>query len=160
TADWLRTARVPLLTVADAGSLSEVRKGLFTVAQKVGVRLAVVNPDRYLPSRQLLRKQLPLPLGEPGLIRLHRLEPAGAARPAEVTDLPELPLRARDVILWLAGRWPNRAYAVEHKSDGTAGRCVQVHLGFAGGGMALLDFTDRLPPGGSYHSLSVIASNG
>jgi hypothetical protein len=37
---------------------------------------------------------------------------------------------------------------------------VQVHLGFPGGGMALLDFDGRLPPGDGYRSLSVIAFAG
>jgi predicted dehydrogenase len=156
TADWLRTARVHVLTVAGACPLSEVNEGLFKVAWKVGVHLAVVNPDRYLPSRQLVRKQLPLPLGEPGLIRLHRWEPAATGPPG----LPKPLLCDLDVVLWLAGRRPNCVFAVEPKSDGVTGQYVQVHLGFPGGGMAVLDYTDRLPPGDDYRSLSVIAASG
>ncbi len=37
---------------------------------------------------------------------------------------------------------------------------IQVHLGFADGGMALVDYADSLPPGDGYQSLSVICSNG
>ena len=66
TADKIRAVRVSVLAVADVCTPSEVRKGLFGLAEKVRVRFAVVNPDRYLPSRQLIRKQLTLPLGEPG----------------------------------------------------------------------------------------------
>src|SRR4051812_4740727 len=44
-------------------------------ARRAGVRCAVVNPDRYLPSRQLIRKQLGGPLGKVGLIRSHRWQP-------------------------------------------------------------------------------------
>jgi predicted dehydrogenase len=155
TADWLRTARVHVLTVAGVCPLSEVNEGLFKVAWKVGVHLAVVNPDRYLPSRQLVRKQLPLPLGEPGLIRLHRWEPTTTGPPG----LPDPLLCDLDVVLWLAGRRPNCVFAVEPKSDGP-GRYIQVHLGFPGGGMAVLDYTDRLPPGDDYRSLSVVAASG
>jgi predicted dehydrogenase len=157
TADWLRTARAHVLAVADVGLPSEVKEGLFTIAQNVGVQLAVVNPDRYLSSRQLIRNQLPIPLGEPELIRLHRWEPAAPPQPS---GLPDPLLRDLDVVLWLAGRRPNRVFAVESKSEDAAGRYVQVHLGFPGGGMAVLDYTDRLPPGDDYRSLSVIASSG
>jgi predicted dehydrogenase len=131
-------------------------EGLSSCARKYGVQFAVVNPDRYLPSRQLIRKQLPVPLGEPGLIRLHRWEPA-APHPS---GLPDPLLRDLDLTLWLAGQRPNHVFAVEPKSDGVAGRYVQVHLGFPGGAMAVLDYTDCLPPGDDYRSLSVIASSG
>ena len=37
---------------------------------------------------------------------------------------------------------------------------IQVHLGFADGGMALVDYADSLPRGDGYQSLSVICSSG
>jgi predicted dehydrogenase len=113
-------------------------------------RLTLVNPDRYLPSRQLIRRQLDGKLGAPGLIRLHRWEAAASA--ADVLDLLPCDL---DLVAWLMGRAPNRVHAV-----GSTSGYVQVHLGFAGGGMALLDRTDRLPPGDGYSYLSVIGSAG
>jgi predicted dehydrogenase len=113
-----------------------------------------VNPDRYLPSRQLIRKQLSGPLGEVGLLRSHRWEPASVNQPA----LPEGLLRDIDTALWLVGKRTNRVFALEQRSAN--GRCVQVHLGFPGGGMALLDFDNRLPRGDGYQSLSVIALSG
>src|SRR5262249_132576 len=42
----------------------------------------------------------------------------------------------------------------------SGGRFVQVHLGCSGGGMALIDYSDRLPPGDAYQALSVIGSAG
>jgi hypothetical protein len=114
-----------------------------------------VNPDRYLPSRQLIRKQLSGPLGDVGLLRAHRWEPGASF---DVAGVPEPLLRDIDIALWLAGARPNRVFAVEQKSD--AGRYVQVHLGFASGGMALLDFDGRLPAGDGYQSLSVVAQSG
>jgi len=157
TVGQLLAAKVHVLLVADPCPSGKMIEALFSFATSGGVRLAVVNPDRYLPSRQLVRRQLPVPLGEPGLIRLHRWEPAAAPHPG---GLPDPLLRDLDVVLWLTGRQPNCVFAVEQKSDDLAGRYLQVHLGFAGGGMALLGFTDRLPPGDSYRSLSVIASDG
>lgn len=155
TLGQLLAAKAHVLLIADPCPPGTKIQGAFTFAQSVGVRLAVVNPDRYLPSRRLIRGQLPVPLGEPGLIRLHRWEPAGAA----TAGLPDPLLRDLDVVLWLAGRRPDCVFAVGHQSD-APGRYVQVHLGLPGGGMALLDYTDRLPPGDDYRSLSVIASSG
>lgn len=150
----LLAAGIHVLLVADPCPRGEVIEALYVAARGSGVQLAVVNPDRYLPSRQLIRKQLGGPLGEPGLIRLHRWEPA---KPDQPPGLPEPLLRDVDTTLWLAGRRPDRVYAV---GQGTDGRYVQVHLGFPGGGMALLDYDGRLPSGDGYQSLHVIASTG
>ena len=157
TVRQLLAAKSHVLLVADPCPSGKMIQALFTFAESAGVRLTVVNPDRYLPSRQLVRRQLPVPLGEPGLIRLHRWEPTATDHPS---GLPDRLLRDLDTVLWLTGRRPNCVFAVEQKSDDLAGRYLQVHLGFPGGGMALLDFTDRLPAGDSYQSLSVIASDG
>jgi predicted dehydrogenase len=150
----LLRAGVHVLLVADPCPSATAIEGLANEARRAGVSCAVVNPDRYLPSRQLIRKQLSGPLGEAGLVRSHRWEPGASF---EVADVPEPLLRDLDIALWLAGR-PNRVFAVEQKGD--AGRYVQVHLGFPSGGMALLDFDSRLPAGDSYHALSVIARSG
>jgi predicted dehydrogenase len=119
------------------------------------VQFAIMNPDRYLPSRQLIHKQRSA-LSEAGLVRLHRWEPP--TRASEPNELPDALLRDLDTTLWLAGRRPNRVYAIERKSN--AGCTVQVHLGFANGAMALLDYTNTLPAGDGYQSISVIAANG
>ncbi|MSQ97342.1 MAG: hypothetical protein EXR98_22705 [Gemmataceae bacterium] len=114
-------------------------------AKQVNVRFAVVNPDRYLPSRQLIRHQLDAgKLGEPGLIRIHRWRSAGAL------------LRDLDLVLWYFGKAPNLVYAVSHVGGGN----TQIHLGFPGGGMALLDHAAGLPVGAGYYSLSLIGSTG
>jgi predicted dehydrogenase len=145
--------------VADPCPRADEVEALYAAARTAGVTFAVVNPDRYLPSRQLLRKQLPTPLGEPGLIRSHRWTPA-TDNPTDPPHLPGPLLLDLDVALWLAGQRPDRVYAIEPKAEGVAGRYVQVHLGFPGGGMAVLDFTNRLPAGDGYQSLSVIAAGG
>lgn len=136
-----------VLLVAEPVPDHDSLEALFATAQSAGVQFVVANPDRYPPSRQLIRRQIPDTLGEPGLIRLHHWV-SSSTFPA--------PLRDLDVTLWLAGRRPDRVYAVAPDS----GRYVQVHLGFPGGGMALLDFDGSLPSGDGYQSLSVIAANG
>lgn len=142
--------RAHVLLIADPCPHADAITALDRAAGQAGVRLAVVNPDRYLPSRQLIRRQLPVPLGEPGLIRLHRWEPAA---------VPDALVRDLDVMLWLVGRQPDRVFAVERKPQ-AASRYLQLHLGFPGGGMALLDYTNHLPAGDGYHSLTVIAASG
>lgn len=149
----LLAAKAHVLLLAEPCPARADLDALIDTARAAGAQLAVVNPDRYLPSRQLIRQHLPARLGEPGLIRLHRWEPAAPA----TTPSPDGLLRDLDVALWLAGRRPDRVFAL---SPGGDGRCVQVHLGFPGGCMALLDFDGRLPPGDDYRSLTVIAFAG
>lgn len=134
-------------------------------------QVVVVNPDRLLPSRQLIRQQLDAgKLGEVGLIRIHRWEPVGQVfnlpglagqvenLPHDESNLPTGLLRDLDLVLWQVGKFPDAIHAVE-QSD-ASGRFVQVHLGFPGGAMALIDFANRLPAGDGYQSLSVIGSSG
>ena len=137
---------------------------LTTAAQQGGARLAVENPDRHLPSRRAIRQQLDGGrLGAPGLIRAHRWLSAAAAS----SDLlpgqaggeggptpPAALVQDIDAALWLMGKAPELVYAVQ--GDGA----LQVHLGFLGGGMAMLDYADCLPEGDGYSSLSVIGSTG
>jgi predicted dehydrogenase len=161
-AEWLAAGKSVLL-VAEPCPPREVAEPLFAAAFAAGrataKQFALVNPDRYLPSRQLVRKQLLTgPLGEPGLVRLHRWEPAAPDRAPDPAALPEQLVRDLDVVLWLTALEPDRVYAVG-QSD-AAGRYVQVHLGFPGGTAALLDFDGRLPVGDGYQSLSVIAQSG
>ena len=119
-------------------------------------QVVVVNPDRFLPSRQLLRQQLDTgKLGDVGLIRIHRWEPNVLH---DEGDLPMGLLRDLDLVLWLVGKLPDAIHAVE-QNDST-GRTIQVHLGFPGGAMALIDFSNQLPEGDGYQSLSVIGSAG
>jgi hypothetical protein len=56
-----------------------VLDGLAAAASRAGVQLAILNPDRFLPSRQLIRQQIDAGrLGEPGLVRIHRWAQRGA----------------------------------------------------------------------------------
>jgi predicted dehydrogenase len=131
-----------VLVSADAGWSKEMLQSLAEIAKDANVRFTVANPDRYLPSRRLIRQQLDAgKLGEPGLVRLHRWAPAERDGSA---------LRDLDLVMWYFGKPPNLVYAVQHV----------VHLCFPGGGMALLDQARGLPAGDRYDSLAVICSSG
>src|SRR5262249_41299815 len=94
---------------------------------------------------QVIRQQLDSHLGEPGLIRLHRLAPAIS---------PALLFRDLDLVLWLMGRTPEAVHAF----GGTDFH--QVHLGFPGGGMALIGCAAGPAFTEGYSSLSAIARAG
>jgi predicted dehydrogenase len=158
TAVRLFSKKIHVLVVAAPCPPWSAIEALSGAARTAGVQFVVVNPDRYLPSRQLLSRQVPDVIGEPGLIRLHRWGPAPSDPHSGTTELPDPLLRDLDTVLGLTGRQPNSVYAIEQGPS--SGRYVQVHLGFSGGPMALLDYTDRLPAGDEYHSLSVIAARG
>lgn len=99
-------------------------------------RLVNWNPDRYLPSRQLVQHQR-ANLGQPGLVRLHRLG--------------EAPLwRDLDLVPWLVGSAPHLVFAVRHETT------LTVHLGFPDGPMALINHA----PGPDHCELHVIATSG
>jgi predicted dehydrogenase len=155
-AEWLAAGKGVLL-VAEPCPVRAAVESLLAAAFDASKQFALANPDRHLPSRQLVRKQLGGPLGEAALVRSHRWEPPAGHAP-DPAALPEQLLRDLDVALWLVDRQPDRVFAVQ-QSD-AAGRYVQVHLGFPGGAMALLDFDGRLPAGDGYQSLSVIAASG
>ena len=138
----------------------EVFDDLRNTAARWGAPLAIVNPDRHLPSRQLVRQQLASGrLGEPGLVRIHRWDSGGTAAQAAAaaTPLPTPLMRDIDLAVWLMGASPDLVYAVERAGD--SGPLIQVHLGFPGG-MALLDHAARVGDEHGYQSLTVIGSTG
>jgi predicted dehydrogenase len=129
-----------VLVSADAGWSKEMLQSHTEIAKTANARFIIANPERYLPSRRVIRQELDTgKLGEPGLIRLHRWAPAEHDGSA-LCDL--------DLVMWYFGKPPNLVYAVGHV----------FHLGFPGGGMALLDHA--VVPGDRYDSLSVICSSG
>lgn len=131
-------------------------------ARRMGVQLAVVNPDHYLPSRQVIREQRGAHLGTAGLVRVHRWEPADARAVEGVAGLPGPLIRDLELALDLFGGSPDLVYAVEQRAadGGPAGRLLQVHLGFPDGGMALIGYAGGLPAGDGYQTLSVIGFAG
>lgn len=125
-----------------------------------GVRVVVLNPERMRPSRQLIFDELRgSKFGTAGLIRLHRWQ--GPLRRSHDSDgVPALLVHDIDLVLWLKQQTPNVVFAMERLSGVEATGTIQAHLGFADGGMALIDYADCLPPGDGYQSLSAICSTG
>jgi predicted dehydrogenase len=163
--DEVLASRNHVLLAADASVSADDIAGLASTAQRCGVQLGIANLERHLPSRQLIRQQLDGgKLGAAGLLRLHRwVSSAVSPLTSTPTQIPTPLLLDLDVATWLIGAWPELVYAVERRanaSDMASGRLIQVHLGFADGGMALVDFASHLPPGAGYSSLSLIGSAG
>ncbi len=133
-------------TVSDADSVIEA-------CQSAGVRLMIGQHLRFHPSIAQVKECLESDkLGEPGLLRIHRWETEtitnGLSRIA-----PEL-----DLALWMFGGPATNIYAVGFGDSKQAG--VQIHLGFAGGGMAIIDYAGQLPANDGYYSLTMIGSTG
>jgi len=131
--------------LADESALSvEALAAWSALVRPGGPQLAVLNRDRFLPSRRLVHDQRDR-LGEPGLVRLHRWAAALA---------PEHLLRDLDSVLGLVGHPPDVVQA-----SGSPGDLLQVCLGFPGGAMALIDHAAGRHLA-DYSSLCVIASTG
>jgi predicted dehydrogenase len=138
-------------------------RNLSAVARQSGAQLAVMNPDHFLPSRKLIRQQLDAgKLGTPGFIRFHRWKSEDIPAEERSAELPVQLLRDLELTLSWMRASPNLVYAVELPADGpqTAGRLLQLHLGFSGGSMALIDYAERMPAGADYVSVSVIGAAG
>ncbi len=136
---------------------------IIAACRSASVRLMVGQSLRFSPALRTVMENLDAGrLGEPGLLRIHRWNAvAGTLRvpSAAANGVCSLLLQLGgeiDLACWLFGRRPSAVYAV---GSGELGY-VQLHLGFAGGGMAVIDHSERLPPGDGYFSLSLIGSTG
>lgn len=150
-----------ILISADACQSQQGLATLMALQKNGPMYIVVVNPVHYLPSRKLIRQRLDSgKLGIPGLVRIHSWWHVDKNRTIAST-VPLHILCDLEFLLSLFQEAPQRIYAVQRKSsDPSPGVYLQVHLGFLSGGMALIDYTDRLPPGDSYGSMNVIASCG
>jgi predicted dehydrogenase len=162
TVESLLAAGKHVLVIDHPGWQSDEMESLLRTAERAGVQLAVLNSNRYQPSRKLVKQQIADHLGPVGLLRSYRWEPNAADILSPVAGLPAGLIDDLDLALCLCGQPVERVYAVEHAirdAEEPTGRYLQVHLGFTSG-MALIDYTNRLPPGDSYQSLSVIGFSG
>jgi predicted dehydrogenase len=124
---------------------------LIQSCQQQAVMLFVGGLPRHTPAcltivDRLWRGQL----GEPGFLRVHRwcAQSTRSSPPVIYGDI--------DLALHLFRALPTEIYAIGRDQHAY----LQVHLGFARGGMALLDFAQQLPKGQGYNSLSLIGSKG
>ncbi len=120
-----------------------------------GVCLMISGTLRFLPSQQVLKRRLEAGrLGELGLLRAHRWC-AGENGGDPAPSWGGLAAPCLDLANWLFAELPERVYA---RAGGPG--YGQIHLGFSGGGMALIDVSAGLPPGDGYQSVTVIGSSG
>ncbi len=162
TVERLLAAGKHVLVIDHPGWPSDEMESLLHTAERAGVQLAVLNSNRYQPSRALVKQQIFEHLAPVGLLRSYRWEPNATDLSPPVAGLPAGLVDDLDLALWLCDQPVERVYAIEQElrdAAEPAGRYLQVHLGFTRG-MALIDYTNRLLPGDSYHSLSVIGFSG
>ena len=139
-----------LVSAPLADSLQEA-EGLLEAAREAGVFLAVGGLPVNIPANRVILDRLSSgKLGESGLLRVHCW--SGESSRSLASKL----YGQVDLALRVFGSSPAELYSVARGEQSY----LQVHLGFAGGGMAVLDFSDRLPAGQGYDSLSLIGSSG
>ena len=121
--------------------------------EQAGVTFAVGRTDRMLPSNQTIKARLVSgKLGAPGLLRIHRWREKDSSPSSFVERL----YGDVDLAVWLFGVAPTRIYAIGRLD----GAYLQIHFGFPGDGMAVLDLSSALPAGAGYDSVSMIGSKG
>lgn len=106
-------------------------------------------PWRFSPQAMTIRESVDTGnLGKPVILRMHVW--GTVSDPVDDTTR----IGAVDLALWFIGEEANAVFL-----SGNA-NTESVHLGFASGAMAMLDFTSALPEGDGYHSLNLIGSQG
>jgi predicted dehydrogenase len=143
--------------------------GVVGAASKAGVRLMAGNLGRFAAAGATVKEALDSgELGEPGLLRIHRWEPLdNGSWPALDQEQGSVAVRNLsaeiDLAVWLFGGPPTEVYATGRRvSHGGIDQpdYVQVHLGFDGDGMSVIDYSASLPDAPGYHFLSMIGSKG
>ncbi|MDG2220699.1 MAG: hypothetical protein P8L85_04930 [Rubripirellula sp.] len=103
---------------------------------------------RFQPSVHQIKTEVDAGnLGLPGLLRSHDWDRSCALDDQRLAD-------HLDIAAWYFGRLPCVVYAVSRRDY------VQMHLGFEGDGMAMMDVDAGDSLGGSYRSLHLIGSGG
>jgi hypothetical protein len=119
--------------------------------------LHIGNPIASLPSRQLIQQQTEQgKLGDPGLIRTHRWYSETESPQDNHGYIPLLLLCEIDQVLRYFRASPTSVYATTYANK----RGMLIHLKWACGAMAIIDYTSSLPVEQSYASFSVIGSRG
>jgi len=155
--EMLVAAGKHLLVPLDSPMDSEAIQGLLEQCREQEICLMLAGTDRLEPSLEATQQSLVAgELGDPGLVRIHRWSTTGDASLAARGIARDL-----DLVLNVFQSLPREVYAVARSVLGDTERdYLQVHLGFHGGGMAVIDRSGTLPPGDGYFSFSVIGSAG
>lgn len=149
-ADWrFVAARGHHLFLVKPPSTAELVTELLAECQTQDVCL-MVGSSRYLPAVGAIKQSLVSgELGNLGLIRMHHWQP-------HLTDL----LAEIDLAIWMFQTMPTEIYALAENESNKRSRYFQLHLGFPGGGMVLIDGATLPTSTKKYFSLSVIGATG
>jgi predicted dehydrogenase len=156
--EQLLVARKHVLLSPDRSVTRELTERFANLANEAQVDFVIRHSHHDLPPMQILKDKFDN-LGEVGFVRLHCWQ-------SKVTSTESF--RESNTLLYkleqccsIIGYAPNLVYAIERpQPSGPNSQYLQVHLGFSGGAMALIDFYGGLPRQQNYHALSIIGSNG
>ena len=171
-----------ILVAEPRNSFLEMR-ALAEACQSHNARFMAGFLDRFRPSVQTVKQSLESgQLGQPGLLRIHRWNAQASPTTDIVADI--------DLAIWMFQAMPEEVYGVSchkpgvqvagtdnaacHKpgvqvggANKTARRVsedevsyLQLHLGFPGSGMAMIDVSSKCTTADGYYSLSLIGSAG
>jgi predicted dehydrogenase len=156
--NWLKQGKHVLLTGYQCSSLESLEI-LCQSARHSGAQLMIANPERFRPSRQLIREQLASgKLGTVGLLRSQTCTRNRSDSSVGDHIFSGLLGHALDVALWLVGKSFQRVFATGSLRAELAGP-ITAHLSFSEGAMGLVSVASSLL-NHSYSSLSVIGSAG
>ena len=160
-ASWIHDVKVvnfdedPDAIVTDDVSLASTGKPILlhnSLLSDNTTNIVPAFPKRFSPEAIPLKQSLDAgELGQLGLLRMHLWNQK------ETDGLQEM-VHAIDLALWFFDDVPEHIHGTASIENGV--KCLLVHLGFKCGGMALIDFTNSLPDGDNYESLSLIGSKG
>ena len=139
-----------------SATASEATKAVAS-CQEHGVCLMVGNLRRFTPSAREIHGSLAAGnLGRLGLLRIHQWSHGGNGTRSLAAVVGEA-----DVACWMFGAAPDIVFAARPAETARGAGDQQLHLGFPGGGMALIDCCQSLPSGSPpYSMLTAVGSLG
>ena len=141
-----------VLLGAPMAASSKAANVVIDACRSAGVTLMAGHSWRFRPSHIEIKKTLEAgSFGVPGLVRVHVWRSLG--RDTQTIAMGDM-VEALDLVTWLFNAQPTELYGV-----GRPGY-VQVHCGFPGDGMAVIDCANAPASGGDYFSCSLIGSTG
>lgn len=140
-----------VLVASPMASSSQAASKLVAASAEAGVVLMAGHSWRFRPSHREIKSALDAgSLGAPALVRIH----AWRSIPQTTAELVlGDALSALDLATWLFGERPQHLYAVGHAGY------LQIHCGFAAGGMAVIDCSGDAK-GADYLAATLIGSTG
>ncbi|MFN0056511.1 MAG: Gfo/Idh/MocA family protein [Planctomycetales bacterium] len=144
----------PILLLPGAGNTFRgAEHVLRELSQAAQACVMVGEPLRFTPAARIMREAIAEgKIGAPGLLRIHRWRAARDPEPGDAAG--EI-----DLACWLFGDQPRTVFTLRDER-GRAEDYWQLHLGFHGGGMALIDGGTMLPAHEHYASYSLIGARG